>query len=69
LNADSPIVNHDSRRVLRKLQHLTCDHSFRHIIIKDGSDSLSYCHRTGSVRRTNITADKDSLARLSNELP
>jgi len=40
-NADNLSVNHDSRSISRKLHHLTCDFSFKHIIITDDSDSLS----------------------------
>jgi len=53
-NAESNLVNHDSRSVSRKLQHLTCDFSFKHIIIMDGCDSQSYCHRTYCVRRISL---------------
>jgi hypothetical protein len=58
-NADSLSVNHDSRSVSRKLHHLTCDFSFKHIITMDDSNSQSYWHITVCVRRTNITTDKD----------
>lgn len=67
-NADSLSINHDSRSVSRKLHHLTCDFGFKHIIIMNGSDSQSYCHRIVCVRRTDITTDKDLVARLTNEL-
>jgi hypothetical protein len=68
-NADSLSVNHDSRSVSSKLQRLTCDFRFKHIIIMDDRASQSYCHRTVCVRHTNITTDKDPVARLTNELP
>jgi hypothetical protein len=45
-NADSPSVNHGSRSVSRKLHHLTCDFSFKHIIIiiLDDSDTVTEQH-------------------------